>query len=156
MPLLPRRRRRKDTVFNAIVFIYCCKVGIAAPNLRYSVYLCPTRFCLYFVFHATHYTHNTMTIEIINVICLTVGFFVLQRLYGNEIFSHWQFNWLTFLLSLLVGFFSAAFMSGILESMFPELGRIEFGSPTSYILIALYILIYYIAITHIRLQRSRR
>lgn len=62
MPLLPRHRRRKDTVFNAIVFIYCCKVGIATPNLRYSVYLCLARFAYICIsrypLHAQYHDHR--------------------------------------------------------------------------------------------------
>lgn len=95
-----------------------------------------------------------MHLAIINLICLSVGFFILQRLFGNQIFSYWRFDWLNFILSLVIGFFSAAFLAGVVEASF-EVESIKLGSATSWIFIALYVLMTYIAITHLRQSRNK-
>jgi hypothetical protein len=95
-----------------------------------------------------------MSLLLINLICIAMGFFVLHRLYGNQIFSQWRFDWVSLLLSLPMGFFAAAFFAGTIEAAFAT-EKIELESFSARIFIALYVLICYIGIYHFRQKRNR-
>lgn len=85
--------------------------------------------------------------------------FVLSALfvrYRSQI-GHFRsiLSWSRLFVSAIVGFFLAAFVAGILESIFPDT-KIEFESLAAWMMIVLYISICYITLTTINANRQQK
>lgn len=94
-----------------------------------------------------------MSVEFINFIIIVVLLVAVWQIKGKENFFHLQFNWVSLLISLVAGFFTAAFTAGIIQAAY-ETEAIHLGSTASVLLLVVNIFVWYLLIDALRKRNS--
>ncbi len=90
-----------------------------------------------------------MSIELINIIIILIIVIATIQIKGAGNLFRLQFDWISLVLSLVAGFFTAAFTAGIIEAAY-KTKSIDLGSETSILLIAINVFVWYVLIDAIR------